>query len=116
MRIDNTESSVWQARSLICKGDVMGILDPYLADNVKIESVWRVAEVAVQCVEQRGYSRPRMHEVILAIRDAIKIELGNEESQKFSSGSTKAQSSRKTLLTSFLEIESPDYCHAPSAR
>lgn len=108
-----------QARSLIRKGDVMSIVDPMLIGSFKIESVWRVAEVALQCVEQHGVSRPRMQEIILAIQDAIKIEKDAESRQKLSPSSSRAQSSRKTLLTSFLEIESPDLssgCIVPSAR
>ncbi|KAG5520724.1 hypothetical protein RHGRI_033337 [Rhododendron griersonianum] len=104
------------ARSLIRKGDVISIIDPTLTESVKIESVWRVAEVAIQCVEKHGYSRPRMQEIITAIQDAIKIEEGNE---KLSPGSSKAPSARRTLLTSFLDIESPDLsngCLHPSAR
>ncbi|KZV31453.1 putative LRR receptor-like serine/threonine-protein kinase [Dorcoceras hygrometricum] len=102
------------ARSLICKGDVLSIIDPRLAGNVKIESVWRIAEIAIQCVEQHGYSRPRMQEIIVAIQDAVKIESGADLSE-----SSKAQSSRKTLLTSFLDIQSPNLSSgtlAPSAR
>ncbi|KAG6766344.1 hypothetical protein POTOM_030421 [Populus tomentosa] len=107
------------ARSLIRKGDVMSIVDPVLIGNAKIESIWRIAEVAIQCVEQRAVSRPRMHEIILAIQEANKIEKVTEGSQKVQSASSRAQSSRKTLLTSFLEIESPDLsngCLVPAAR
>ncbi|EXB82442.1 putative LRR receptor-like serine/threonine-protein kinase [Morus notabilis] len=107
------------ARSLIRKGDVVSIMDPFLVGNVKIESIWRVAEVAIQCVEQHGVCRPRMQEIILAIQDAMKIEKGAEGSQKMSPSGSKAQSSRKTLLTSFLEIEPPDLSNGflvPSAR
>lgn len=107
------------ARSLIRKGDVISIVDPFLIGHVKLESIWRIAEVAIQCVEQRGYTRPRMQEILLAIQDAIKIEKGVEDSQISGPGSSKGQSSRKTLLTSFLEIESPDLsngCMVPSAR
>ncbi|KAF3431128.1 hypothetical protein FNV43_RR25858 [Rhamnella rubrinervis] len=108
------------ARSLIRKGDVISIIDPFIIGNVKTESIWRIAEVAIQCVEQHAVSRPRMQEIILAIQDAIKIERGAEDSDsKVSSSSWKAQPSRKTLLTSFLEIESPDLsngCLVPSAR
>ncbi|KAJ1392884.1 Serine-threonine/tyrosine-protein kinase, catalytic domain, partial [Sesbania bispinosa] len=107
------------ARSLIRKGDVISIMDPSLVGNVKTESIWRVAEIAMQCVEQHGVSRPRMQEVILAIQDASKIEKGIENQLKLSSsGSSKPYSSRKTLLTSFLEIESPDLSNGclPSAR
>ncbi|XP_050375092.1 probable LRR receptor-like serine/threonine-protein kinase At1g67720 isoform X2 [Argentina anserina] len=108
------------AKSLIRKGDVVSIMDPFLEGNVKIESIWRIAEIAIQCVEQYGVSRPRMQEIIVAIQEAVKIEKGSEANQRISSGSSsKAQSSRKTLLTSFLEIESPDIskdCLTPSAR
>ncbi|KFK41178.1 hypothetical protein AALP_AA2G095700 [Arabis alpina] len=109
------------ARALIRKGDVCGIIDPCILGNVKIESIWRVAEVANQCVEQRGYCRPRMQEVIVAIQDAVRIERGNENGMNSSSpcGSKAQSSSRKTLLTSFLEIESPDISRnslAPAAR
>ncbi|KAI7748881.1 hypothetical protein M8C21_032802 [Ambrosia artemisiifolia] len=110
-------SIVHWARSLIRKGDVVSIIDPTIANNVKIESVWRIAEVAIQCVEQHGSSRPKMQEIILAIQDAIKIEKGNDG--KITSESSRAQSSRKTLLTTFLDIESPDLsneCLFPSAR
>ncbi|KAJ6769233.1 hypothetical protein OIU74_022829 [Salix koriyanagi] len=110
---------VYWARSLIRKGDVMSIVDPVLIGNFKMESIWRIAEAAIHCVEQRAVSRPRMHEIILSIREANKIEKGTDGSQKLQSASSKAQSSRKTLLTSFLEIESPDLsngCLVPAAR
>ncbi|GMH01533.1 hypothetical protein Nepgr_003372 [Nepenthes gracilis] len=108
------------ARSLIRKGDIVSMMDPLLVGSVKLESVWRVAEIAIQCVELHGASRPKMQEIVLAMQDAMKIEKGtDQDSQNISPGSTKAQSSRITLLTSFLEIESPDVSNhsiAPSAR
>ncbi|KAG8365967.1 hypothetical protein BUALT_Bualt17G0027000 [Buddleja alternifolia] len=110
-------SIVHWARSLIRKGDVLSIIDPTMAGTVKIESIWRIAEVAIQCVEQHSSSRPRMQEIILAIQDATKIEKGTDKVD--TSGSSKAQSSRKTLLTSFLDIQSPDLSNGslyPSAR
>lgn len=110
---------VLQARSLIRKGDVVSIMDPFLTGNLKIESVWRIAEIAIQCVQQHGVSRPRMQEIILAIQDAMKIEKDTEGNPKISPSSSKGQSSRKTLLTSFLEIEPPDLSNGslvPSAR
>ncbi|KAL9328899.1 hypothetical protein ACSQ67_003902 [Phaseolus vulgaris] len=111
--------------SLTRKGDAMSIIDPSLNGNAKTESIWRVVEIAMQCVEHHGASRPKMQEIILAIQDALKIEKGTENklkspsSSSFSgSSSSKPHSSRKTLLTSFLEIESPDVSNGclPSAR
>ncbi|KAF2292822.1 hypothetical protein GH714_029197 [Hevea brasiliensis] len=114
-----TQQFVTEARALIRKGDVVSIVDPVLIGNAKIESIWRIAEVAIQCVQQRAVSRPKMQEVILAIQEGIKIEKGDGAHKLSGSGSSKAQSSRKTLLTSFLEIESPHLsndCLAPAAR
>ncbi|KAG2707985.1 hypothetical protein I3760_05G171400 [Carya illinoinensis] len=86
------------ARSLIRKGDIISVIDPFLVGNVKIESVWRIAEVAIQCVEQHGASRPRMQEIILAIQDAIKIEKGTEGNQKIvSPGNLAAAPHLKTI-------------------
>lgn len=96
-----------QARSLVRKGDVISIIDPVLTGKVKIESVWRMAEVAIQCVEQHSYSRPRMQEIIVAIQDAMNIEKGTHKLTSPGRRSSKGQSSRKTLLTSFLDIQSP---------
>lgn len=97
----------------------MSLIDPSVAGNVKTECIWRVVEIAMQCVEQHGASRPRMQEIILAIQDAIKIEKGTENKLKSSStcSRSKPHSSGKTLLTSFLEIESPDLSNGcvPSA-
>ncbi|KAL7135005.1 hypothetical protein ABFS83_11G063900 [Erythranthe nasuta] len=111
-------SIVHWARALIRKGDVISITDPTLIGTMKVESVWRVAEVAIQCVEQHSTARPRMQEIILAVQDAIKIEKGTDKLDSIES-STKGQSSRKTLLTSFLDIQSPDLSNGsllPSAR
>ncbi|CAA0833729.1 Probable LRR receptor-like serine/threonine-protein kinase [Striga hermonthica] len=107
-------SIVHWARSLIRKGDVLSIIDPPLLGTLKVESVWRIAEVAIQCVDQHSLSRPRMQDIILAIQDAANIEKGKDKL-----ASSKAQSSRKTLLTSFLDIQSPDLSNGslfPSAR
>lgn len=93
---------------------MISIIDPRVAGSVKVESVWRIAEVGIQCVEQHGFSRPRMQEIILAIQDAVKIEKGTDKLD-----SSRPQSSRRTLLTSFLDIQSPDLSSGsllPSAR
>ena len=63
----------------------MSIIDPSLEGNAKTESIWRVVEIVMPCVEQHGASRPRLQEIILAIQDAIKIEKGIENKLKCSS-------------------------------
>lgn len=80
-------SIVHWARSLIRKGDIHAIIDPSLGSNFKIESIWKIAEVAILSVEPSGLLRPRMHGVLQAIQEAIEIERGNETTEDGISGS-----------------------------
>lgn len=67
------------ARSLISEGDITSLADPCLVGAFKIESLWRIAEIAVLSVQVHGVSRPKMQEVELAIHDAINIEVGSKD-------------------------------------
>ncbi|PIA51448.1 hypothetical protein AQUCO_01100348v1 [Aquilegia coerulea] len=108
------------ARSLIRKGDVTSIVDPSLAGNFKMESFWRIAEVALLSVEPHGASRPKMQEIVLAIQDAIKIEKGSKKcNYQISSISSTMHLSEMRLPSNDTDIESLESangCIAPSAR
>ncbi|RVW47796.1 putative LRR receptor-like serine/threonine-protein kinase [Vitis vinifera] len=116
--------------SSVARGTV-GYLDPeYYANQQLTEKsdVYSFGIVLLELISGRKPVSPEDYgaewnivhwEIILAIQDAIKIERGNEGDHKACSGSSKGQSSRKTLLTNFLDIESPDLsndCLVPSAR
>ncbi|KAK6930891.1 Serine-threonine/tyrosine-protein kinase, catalytic domain, partial [Dillenia turbinata] len=72
------------APSLICKGEVISMIDPQLAGKVKMESIWSVADITIQCVEHYGVSWPKMQEIQVAIQDAIKIEKRSEANNNIS--------------------------------
>lgn len=57
-------------------GDIQGIIDPALGNNYDIQSMWKIAEKALMCVQPHGNMRPSMSEVIKEIQDAILIERG----------------------------------------
>lgn len=108
-----------QARSLIRKGDITGIVDPSLNGTFKAESLWRIVEIAVLSVEPHGVSRPRMQEVELAIQDAVKIEKGNKRTTDFSSSSSNLLALHVSFPSSPLEIVSTGSTgnmNLPSAR
>lgn len=92
-------SIVHWARSLIRKGDIHAIIDPYLGSNFKIESIWKIAEIAILSVEPSGLLRPRMHGVLQAIQEAIEIERGDETPEEEISG-TLAGHSMQSVLSS----------------
>ncbi|KAK9108359.1 hypothetical protein Syun_024370 [Stephania yunnanensis] len=106
-------SIVHWARSLIRKGDVTSVADPSLAGNFKIESLWRIAEVAILSIEPHGVSRPKMQEIVLAIQDAIKIEKSSFRR------STKSSATNPHMKSISIDLESSDVsngCIIPSAR
>lgn len=102
------EHIVLQARSSIRKGDITSIIDPSLMGTFKIESAWRIAEIAVLSVELHGVSRPRMQEVEMAIQDAIKIERGSQSTHDSSSSSSSMPALHVSFPSDPLEIVSSD--------
>ncbi|CAD5180145.1 unnamed protein product [Musa acuminata subsp. malaccensis] len=56
-------------------GEIEAIIDPSLGDDYNdIQSVWKVAEVAVRCVNREMRNRPAMSEVLKEIQEAIALE------------------------------------------
>ncbi|XP_071734765.1 probable LRR receptor-like serine/threonine-protein kinase At1g67720 [Rutidosis leptorrhynchoides] len=75
----NYRNIVQWAKFHIENGDIQGIVDPCLGDEFDIQSMWKIAEKALMCVQPHANMRPAMSEVIKEIRDAILIERGVEE-------------------------------------
>ncbi|CAM6084008.1 unnamed protein product [Calypogeia fissa] len=61
-------------------GSKMDVVDPSLNGDFNKDSMEKVISVAVSCVEPRAANRPEMGEVVLALTDAIKLELSSEAS------------------------------------
>ena len=55
-------------------GDIQGIIDPLLHEEFDIQSMWKIAEKALNCVQPHGHMRPSISEVLKEIQDAILIE------------------------------------------
>ncbi|KAK1426088.1 hypothetical protein QVD17_14756 [Tagetes erecta] len=74
----NCRNIVQWAKMHIENGDIQGIIDPALGNEYDIQSMWKIAEKALMCVQPHGNMRPSMSEVIKEIQDAILIEKGAE--------------------------------------
>lgn len=70
----NCRNIVQWAKMHIESGDIQGIIDPSLRDEYDIQSMWKIAEKALLCVQPHGHMRPSMSEVLKEIQDAILIE------------------------------------------
>ncbi|XP_041026706.1 probable LRR receptor-like serine/threonine-protein kinase At1g67720 isoform X1 [Juglans microcarpa x Juglans regia] len=61
------------ARLHIESGDIQGIIDPSLHDEFEIQSMWKIAEKALMCVQPYRHMRPSISNVLKDIQDALVI-------------------------------------------
>jgi hypothetical protein len=60
------------------EGNINKILDPIVkASNPNLDAVWKVAEIAIQCVEPKAIHRPIMTKVVEELRAAITFQESN---------------------------------------
>ncbi|CAM6066110.1 unnamed protein product [Sphagnum tenellum] len=60
------------------EGNINKILDPIVKDsNPNLNALWKVAEIAIQCVEPKAIHRPIMTKVVEELRTAINLQEGN---------------------------------------
>ncbi|CAK9267603.1 unnamed protein product [Sphagnum jensenii] len=59
-------------RSNLQAGNIDKILDPIVkASNPQLDALWKVAEIAIQCVEPKSIHRPTMTKVVEELRAAV---------------------------------------------
>jgi hypothetical protein len=60
---------------LIFEKAIDEILDPIIkASNPNPETIWKVLELAMQCIQHQGNQRPAMNKVVQELRIAIDME------------------------------------------
>ncbi|KAH8931035.1 hypothetical protein BDL97_19G000900 [Sphagnum fallax] len=60
------------------EGNINEILDPIVKNsNPNLDAIWKVVEIAIQCVEPKAIDRPIMTKVVEQLRVAISIQEGN---------------------------------------
>jgi len=71
------------------EGNINEILDPIVkASNPKLDAIWKVVEIAIQCVEPKAIHRPIMTKVVEQLRVAITIQEGNALPSNYSHSMT----------------------------
>ncbi len=58
------------------------------ASNPNLDSVWKVAEITIQCVEPKAIHRPIMTKIVGELRAAINFQEGNALPSNYSHGMT----------------------------
>jgi hypothetical protein len=55
-------------------GNINNIIDIAMGDNYKLESIWKVAKIAILSIQPRGVNRPTMRQVVRDLGEAIEME------------------------------------------
>ncbi|OIW01625.1 hypothetical protein TanjilG_22669 [Lupinus angustifolius] len=115
----NCRNIVQWAKLHIESGDIQGIIDPALRNNYDLQSMWKIAEKALMCVQPHGHLRPSMSEVVKDIQDTISIEkqsrrTSDELSRNSMHSSIKTSSTDLGAADNFLSID--ESITLPSAR
>ncbi|CAM8973276.1 unnamed protein product [Rhodiola kirilowii] len=70
----NFSSIIDWAKHHIKRGEIESVIDPSLNGHYKIDSMCKIANTAMECLQRQGCMRPSMCEVIKVIQDALSIE------------------------------------------
>ncbi|PIA32073.1 hypothetical protein AQUCO_04600024v1 [Aquilegia coerulea] len=98
----NCRNIVQWAKLHIESGDIQGIIDPSLQNGFDIQSIWKIAEKAMMCVQSHGSIRPSISEVLKDIQDAIVIERGIQEDRE--GKSDEKNSTNSSIKAGSLEL------------
>uniref|UniRef100_A0A0D9XVM1 non-specific serine/threonine protein kinase n=1 Tax=Leersia perrieri TaxID=77586 RepID=A0A0D9XVM1_9ORYZ len=58
----------------LAEGDIEGVTDPRIRGDCDLNSVWKVADLALHCTRREGRDRPTMTEVAEGIRESLQLE------------------------------------------
>jgi len=105
----NCRNIVQWAKLHIENGDIQGIIDPSLRGEYDIQSMWKIAEKALMCVQPHGNMRPSMSEVIKEIQDAISVERGAEAVREGNSDEISRHSVHSSLNLGSLDFATSDH-------
>ncbi len=73
----------------IQEGNINKILDPIVkASNPNLDAIWKVAKIAIQCVEAKAIHRPIMTKVVEELRATITFQDGNALPSNYSHSMT----------------------------
>lgn len=89
-------------------GDIQGIIDPTLQNDCDLQSMWKIAEKALMCVQPHGHLRPSISEVLKEIQDAISIEREVKTVREGNSDEMSRQSAHSSMNLGSMDLGAPD--------
>ncbi|KAF3782192.1 putative LRR receptor-like serine/threonine-protein kinase [Nymphaea thermarum] len=62
------------ATSRLTRGDIHSVADPRLGGQYEVNSMWKVADIAMSCTAPSSEMRPHMSDVVIQLKEAIEAE------------------------------------------
>ena len=88
--------------SMLATGDIKSILDPRLAGDCDINTVWKTIEIAMACVSKTSSNRPTMSRVTTELKECLGSEVirrdGRDVADLSNDSSSVEMISRTTIL------------------
>ncbi|XP_047056868.1 putative leucine-rich repeat receptor-like serine/threonine-protein kinase At2g19230 [Lolium rigidum] len=75
------------ARQRLAKGDIESVVDGNMQGRYDLNSVWKVADLALRCTEQTSSQRPAMADVVVQLKESLELEQGCVKVQSSYAGS-----------------------------
>jgi serine/threonine protein kinase len=72
---ENTSVVQW-ARQRLAQGNIEAVVDLRMRGDHDINSVWKVADVALKCTAQASAERPTMTDVVAQLQECLELEQG----------------------------------------
>ncbi|XP_034696177.1 uncharacterized protein LOC117922232 isoform X2 [Vitis riparia] len=79
---DNRCNITYWVRPIIAKGDIRMIVDPRLQGKFETNSARRAIETAMSCVSFSSTDRPTMSDIIVELRECLKIVMTHERTKE----------------------------------
>nr|AWY10696.1 hypothetical protein Sh255C13_g0040 [Saccharum hybrid cultivar SP80-3280] len=70
---DSIHIALW-VRQKLSMGNIESIVDPRMGGEYDVNSVWKVAELALQCKERPSRERPTMTQVVMELKETLELD------------------------------------------
>nr|CAB3460924.1 unnamed protein product [Digitaria exilis] len=82
------------ARRRLARGNIEGVVDARMRGDHDVNSVWKVAELALRCTVQPSSQRPAMADVVAQLQECLHLEAARSGSGHAATGSFYTGTSR----------------------
>uniref|UniRef100_A0ACD5U0K3 Uncharacterized protein n=1 Tax=Avena sativa TaxID=4498 RepID=A0ACD5U0K3_AVESA len=77
LRVPVPVNIIQWARQRLAQGNIEAVVDTRMHGRYDINTVWKVADIALKCTAQSSVQRPNMADVVAQLRECIELENGH---------------------------------------